>query len=301
MEMPMPRSDVVNPAPERIGRENVVYSGTARRHHVRPTVGSLSVKATLRGEATWVASGDRFRVSEDHWLLLGDGEEYTLTIDSDRPVTTFCVFFRRGFVDDALLAARTPPERLLDDPEPRSVPVVSGMRRYSDVMGALVRRIARVHRRQTLESAPVSWEEVFLAAGEALAEDLLREERAALALPAAKPSTRDELNRRIRRGIDFMLSNLERPIRIDEVAREACLSTFHFHRSFRTVVGESPHQFLVEQRIRRAEALLSDSGLPIAMIGQLVGFETASSFASAFVARRGRTPSSFRRESRPSS
>src|SRR6266550_7548099 len=110
--MPIP----INPPPDAIGRANVIYGGTARRHYVAPMAGSVSIKAVLRGRAMWESDHRQFVVSEGSFLLLGDGDEYSLTIDTPDPVTTFCLFFRRGYLGDAMRIAATNESALLDDP-----------------------------------------------------------------------------------------------------------------------------------------------------------------------------------------
>ena len=50
----------INPPPDAIGRENVIYGGTARRHYVAPMSASVSIKAVLRGQAVWESGHRQF-------------------------------------------------------------------------------------------------------------------------------------------------------------------------------------------------------------------------------------------------
>ena len=62
---------------------------------------------------------------------------------------------------------------------------------------------------------------------------------------------------RVNRTIDHVLQNLDQPLRLEDVARVACFSPFHFHRVFRALLGETLAQFVKRLRLERALALLS--------------------------------------------
>ena len=108
----------VNPEPSALGRVNAIVGGRALRYDVRGFASPLSVKAVIRGTATWTTAMGRFELGPSGCLILNDDEEYSIEIDSLQPVETFCVFFRRGFVDDAHRSAITGSAKLLDDASP---------------------------------------------------------------------------------------------------------------------------------------------------------------------------------------
>ena len=90
----------VNPPATVLGVDNAVLTGTSRRYFVPDFEGPLSIKTVVAGSAVWEAEGRRFTVLENSYLVLNDRQRYTITIDATRSVTTFCVFFERGFVED---------------------------------------------------------------------------------------------------------------------------------------------------------------------------------------------------------
>ena len=92
-----------------------------------------------------------------------------------------------------------------------------------------------------------------------------------------------------------MREHLEEPVALDELAALVSLSRFHFATAFRLATGRSPHQWLVDERIGRARALLPHSGIPVTEVALSVGYQTPSSFAAAFRKSTGATPSEFRR------
>jgi AraC family transcriptional regulator len=99
---------------------------------------------------------------------------------------------------------------------------------------------------------------------------------------------------KLRRVTVYIQSNLERRLRLTELALVAHMSPYHFARLFKIATGESPHRFVVRQRIAAATALLTASTSPIGSIARTTGFRTASQFATTFRRVTGLTPSAFR-------
>jgi len=90
----------------------------------------------------------------------------------------------------------------------------------------------------------------------------------------------------------------EVPPTIEEVARGAGISPFHFIRQFEAVFGRTPHQLRIQSRLDRAKRLLAAGGLSVTDVCMEVGFSSVGSFSDLFTRRVGEPPSSFRRRAR---
>jgi AraC family transcriptional regulator len=99
----------------------------------------------------------------------------------------------------------------------------------------------------------------------------------------------------LRRCIALMEARLERDLRLDELAREAGLSTSHFIRSFRESTGKTPYQFLLERRVQRAQTLMRDPRASLAKIAISSGFADQHHLARVFRHITGITPTTYRR------
>ncbi|MEI9901132.1 MAG: AraC family transcriptional regulator [Hyphomicrobium sp.] len=75
---------------------------------------------------------------------------------------------------------------------------------------------------------------------------------------------------------DFINANLYEPIEVDELARIAGLSPFHFSRTFRRSVGVTPHRYVMRTRLKRARELLREGRLSFAQIAAETGFADQS-------------------------
>lgn len=83
------------------------------------------------------------------------------------------------------------------------------------------------------------------------------------------------------------------------LAAEACLSPFHFHRTFHALLGETPAEMVRRLRLERAAQQLLESDLAVTQIAFDAGYSSLEAFIRAFRAAFGYAPSAFR-ESRPS-
>jgi AraC family transcriptional regulator len=87
---------------------------------------------------------------------------------------------------------------------------------------------------------------------------------------------------RINRVIDYVNSNLDKSISLEELASVAFFSPFHFHRIFVAVTGESVNHFTNRIRLEKSARLLKFSSHPISDIAVQCGFSSPATFSRAF-------------------
>jgi AraC-like DNA-binding protein len=78
------------------------------------------------------------------------------------------------------------------------------------------------------------------------------------------------------------------------LARRAGMSRFHFLRVFRHATGATPHQFLLQLRLREAARMLRRTDAPVTDVAYGVGFQDLSNFVRSFGAAFGASPSRYR-------
>ncbi|WP_407178141.1 helix-turn-helix transcriptional regulator [Bradyrhizobium sp. STM 3562] len=113
---------------------------------------------------------------------------------------------------------------------------------------------------------------------------------------AARISARDR-----RRAVETALwidANSHREIELENSAAQAGVSPFHFLRLFSSVLGVTPHQYLVRSRLRHAARLLADEERAVTDIAYDVGFADLSNFVRTFHRAAGVPPLKFRQASR---
>jgi AraC family transcriptional regulator len=101
--------------------------------------------------------------------------------------------------------------------------------------------------------------------------------------------------RAVERAIHTMKNNLGDRLTIDDLARSAMFSKFHFSRVFQRVTGVSPGRFLSAMRLAEAKRLLLSTSITVADIGHQVGYNSVGTFSSRFRSSVGVPPITYRR------
>lgn len=99
----------------------------------------------------------------------------------------------------------------------------------------------------------------------------------------------------VARAIATMRENLGEPLTVDDLARAALFSKFHFSRVFQRVTGVSPGRFLSAMRLQQAKRLLVSTSLNVADISVRVGYSSVGTFSSRFSRSVGLSPTAYRR------
>lgn len=92
----------------------------------------------------------------------------------------------------------------------------------------------------------------------------------------------------------YMEEHYAEDLRVDDVAREAAISTSQLIRLFKRQLGTTPHSYLLRYRITQAKELLAETTLPVATIARQVGFASESNFSYRFGEMCGQSPSAYR-------
>ena len=104
-----------------------------------------------------------------------------------------------------------------------------------------------------------------------------------------------EYRKRVCRAMDYISRNLDRDLSLQEIARAASFSKFHFHRIFKAAVGETVAAFTRRLRLERAaNRLVASSRDDVTKIAADCGFSSSQNFAKAFRQHFGITPTAYR-------
>jgi AraC family transcriptional regulator len=81
---------------------------------------------------------------------------------------------------------------------------------------------------------------------------------------------------------------------LTDLAGVACLSPFHFSRSFKLALGVGPQRYIMQRRLERAKTLMRRTNQPLARIALEAGFSDQSHLSSVFRRQTGASPGRFR-------
>ncbi|MGI5238271.1 helix-turn-helix domain-containing protein [Dactylosporangium sp. CA-139066] len=111
-----------------------------------------------------------------------------------------------------------------------------------------------------------------------------------VATPVAEPRERP-----LSEILAWAAARLDRPLTVEDLARRANVSSRHLTRQFRAAMGTTPLQWLLTQRIRRAQELLESTDEPVDAIAAATGMGTATTLRRHFGRTVGVSPAEYRR------
>ena len=201
------------------------------------TVGAASTlvfRAVLAGAAGLAWGNRRVRLDEDAWLVLDGRESCSVRLDPELRTRLIVVVVAPDEFRAAMADAPPVDGGFADNLRPRE--------------GPAGRRLAAIARAREAGGSEAEEREQRIALVRETWADELDLRRKAARIDCVKRATREQLLRRILLAADFIASHHDEPISLDEMARAASLSRFHFVRLFSLIHGETPHAFLRRKR-----------------------------------------------------
>jgi AraC family transcriptional regulator len=93
---------------------------------------------------------------------------------------------------------------------------------------------------------------------------------------------------------EYLQANFHRPISLEDLSRHCGISLFYLSRLFKRYTNYSPHQYLLNVRLKHGQMLLKDTSRPIVDITYASGFTSPEYFSTLFKLKYNQTPSSYR-------
>jgi hypothetical protein len=136
----------LNPPVRELVRCSAVLRGVARHYRVEQYRTTLSLKSVRSGAALYVTRQGRHLVADDTFLILNQGQEYSLAFQGAVATETLCPFFQPGFLEHVAGSLATPAARQLDDIAPRC-PQTDFYERLYPSRGRVASLLDGLHRR----------------------------------------------------------------------------------------------------------------------------------------------------------
>lgn len=111
---------------------------------------------------------------------------------------------------------------------------------------------------------------------------------------ASRSDTHNSANSYVQKGIEYISSNYSYAITVEDIADYVGVSRSHLFRSFETVLGQSPKEYLTDFRMKQACYLLEHSDLSITAIANSLGFDNSLYFSKTFHKQKGMAPKDYR-------
>jgi len=260
------------------------------------TTDTYTIKMVLRGQASYIVGNRELTLSPGYFLFLNCGTKYCNRISSDTQVNTFSLLFDPAFVRNFQYANTATDSSVLsdfkgrDDTNPYFVESIYPLK--GDMQVSLERlktytdcgQMDPLCLREYLNSCLLNYYALYHAEVTDRADSL----------QFMSNSTRSEILRRLSIAKDYIISNYNKNIKLEDIALAACLSVNHLLRTFKQAYRQSPYQFLTKFRLQQAKYYLKNTDYPIHEIVDMVGFECPSSFTRLFKNSFQITPGRYR-------
>lgn len=275
---------------------NKILHETREHRYEMKCAEDFNIRFALQGNEVYRLGRRELSIHPDSFLIMNKGTQYISKIDSNSPVESLILAFDQKFVNDFDMCYHASATKLLDYPAWDTRIDLNFNETIYPFNGDL--RFNIQHLKNNLDKA--LQDELLI--NEYLHHCLINYYRVyrtevtnkAENLGFTNRSTKVEIMKRLNLAKEYMYTNYNQNISLEDLARHSCLSVNHLLRTFKQAFNLSPHQFLIQLRLQRAKLLLKTTPHSINEVVLLVGFECPSSFIRLFKNKFNITPLKFK-------
>ncbi|AYL96456.1 helix-turn-helix transcriptional regulator [Mucilaginibacter celer] len=275
---------------------NKIVSRTGGQGQGVQYTSDLSLRFVLSGNERYDIGRRHLSIYPDSFLILNRGTKYSTETDAGDPVQSFAINFDQQFLQDFKECWTFGDGKLLDQGNES----IKAQPEFSETIYPFAGDIRYnvFHLKQHLDDG--MQDEMLI--NEYLHHTLINyfniynDEvyKKADKLEFLNQGTKIEIIRRLNLAKEYMYSNYNQNVNLEDLAEHACLSVNHLLRTFKQAFGLTPHQFLIQLRLKRSLLLLKDTRYPVNEVVSMVGFECPSSFIRLFRTHYNITPLKYR-------
>jgi len=275
---------------------NKIYSRTSSQKQNQQYSSDFSLRFVFAGNERYDIGKRHLSIYPDSFLILNRGTQYSTDTDSDIPVQSFSISFDQQFLqsfkdcwllgDNRLSGKGGNKGKQFQEFDETIYPFtgdimhnVYHLKKYLDTGLHDELLINEYLHHCLINYFSIYNEEIFKKAEK---------------LHFLNASTKIEILRRLNRAKEYLYSNYNQNISLEDLAEHSCLSVNHLLRTFKQAFNLTPHQFLIQLRLKRAQLLLKSTAYPINEVVNLIGFECPSSFIRLFKTHYKITPLKYR-------
>lgn len=262
-------------------------------------VSRISIRTVSDGYQRHRVNSKDYQLDKYNYLMINEGEEFKSEIKTNNPVEGLLVAFNKTDYNALHSFWNRSETQLLDDPftynnyfQNFSAQSFEINPKMSNHFTALKSSIVQK------EDSTIYFEHLFNEILTQVYFDQMQMQTQVLNLKAKKRGTKIEIYRRLKTVKNYIDNHLSENLTLQNLSKVATLSPYHLQRSFKALYKISPHSYLINKRLEKARFLIQDSDKSIRLIMEELGFQNQSSFGRLFKKRIGKTPLSYRVESR---
>ncbi len=280
----------------RVGDAGNVFNLSALKHFEHSMVSNcFAIKFVRNGIERYTINNKSYTVNSGSYLLMNGEKEGKVIIDSEKDVMGMCLNVSNDLVAEVVATNQAPDTPFAD--QSLSDFFYTGKfleNQYQAAHHSLGRKLREISERVNNNSFSTDQidQELFYQLAECLVSDQTQVFKQLQTIKTVKPETQRDLCRRVLKGKEFIDSSFIEALTIEQIARTAGMSEYHFFRLFKQMTGFTPYQYMLSTRLKNASLLLkADHSVFDAAIA--CGFSDIFSFSKAFKKHFGVSPSNY--------
>lgn len=288
--------DVNNQPITQQGWPSVVLNTTSFGAERNDIKGPFSLFLNLNGKSIVKASGKSVELTTDNTCIVNKGDFYDLIIPEGDRTDTFNIHFGETLYSEVVKEMSSTTQDLLDNPFYNQAIVNKQTNSIwkSEVINGHIQELKALYGANSYQ--PDQEYELLANTLTTLLSIQSKDSASHYKLSSLKASTRQELLNRISLSVDYIHAHYAENISLDKLSSIACLSKYHYLRSFKAIHNCTPQQMISHFRFKKSANILSETSLPIAAVGEMIGFGELPAFTRFFTKNAGISPKRFRLE-----
>jgi AraC family transcriptional regulator len=258
----------------------------------------FSIKHVVEGIERYTLNGEKYHVEAGNYLLSNETSEGIVEIESATLVKGICINIRPELLSEMVASHCSPntafPDKIFGDFFSSAQFLENKYSAQTTQLGQLLLSISNGMQTNALNQVELNIE-FFYALSEKIIADHTPIFQQLHNIPSIKSSTKKDLFKRIYKGKDYIDAVYSSPITVESIAKEACMSEYHFFRLFKATFGETPHQYMVKKRLEQGYAVLLKDKDSVTNAAFESGFSDIHAFSKAFKKHFGIAPSTLRK------
>lgn len=262
-----------------LDRGNYIVQSRLKHYEDRLTSDHFSIKSVKQGVERYTISGVDHPVPASNFVIVNPQQEVKVLIDSPSEVVGICYFFEPQLIQQIQYARSHALAKNLEEIKP-----TADLRFHNTPIHAF-QTFLKPHLLHTPPSSdwePLQISEYLLTLAEEMLQHQSDTQQKIHQLEGARQVTKTELYQRLQRGRQFIHEQFQEAISLKEIAREACLSEYYFHRNFRHYFGQTPYQYLHLLRMNLAQELFASGKWTKKEIAAQCGYQDSKYFSKSY-------------------
>lgn len=292
--LPDPQKDNNDTNPGQLNNK-ILYACTREKYFYPSHSTPYMFAANFLNKGQYLLNNQPILISEKCFYLLNPDDNLAITFSHPVPLKTLFIFFNEEFINQCIYSLNHTDEYLLE--KPFNNPGRFGIPSVPFHLNAAISKIISLLIQKQVNQQWLD-DNLFMLVSEFMNVNTHTRHQLKK-INAIKRTTKEELYKRLFVAREFIEDNAsENVLTIGDMAKEACLSKFHFLEKFKELYGITPHQYLIELKTKKAYQLLQKRQRSVAEVCYAVGFESISSFSCLFKKKFGIFPSAMLKESK---